>query len=165
MFIVKADVKLDENNLASIVKQPPIQYPHVQLFKRPDDVYKVMTDVFSMDKDVTEKVYLIAMNTKLMPTAFFLLNQGIINECVVDTRGLMMRLLLCNASGFILVHNHVSGEVTPSHDDIILTAGLKKSSRLMGISFLEHLIVGTLGRFFSFYDEVWNKEDYEEESE
>ena len=56
-----------------------------------------------------------------------------------------------SASGIICVHNHPSGDVNPSKEDIMLTKKIKEISIIHGIKLLDHIIVGN-GNYFSFCD-------------
>ena len=59
---------------------------------------------------------------------------------------------LCSASGIICVHNHPSGDVTPSREDIHFTESLVEIGTLSGIPVLDHIIVGD-DSYYSFFDE------------
>ena len=66
-------------------------------------------------------------------------------------REILVRALLCGASGIILVHNHPSGRLTPSRQDIKLTGQIEKAAQLLNIPLLDHVILGHRGEFFSFH--------------
>lgn len=70
------------------------------------------------------------------------MSHGSINESIVDVRGCMQRVLLCGAASFILFHNHPSGNTRVSDYDKKATSQLKDAAKLLGISFLDHLIIG-----------------------
>ena len=59
-----------------------------------------------------------------------------------------MRLCLCGASSFMLIHNHPSGECTPSNEDIQITKRLEECGKLMNIELIDHIIIGD--GYFSF---------------
>ena len=59
-----------------------------------------------------------------------------------------------SAAGVIFLHNHPSGDPTPSQEDRVLTARLVSAGALLGIQVLDHLIVGD-GRYVSFADQGW----------
>jgi DNA repair protein RadC len=70
---------------------------------------------------------------------------------VLGPRQVFRPLLLNACSAFILVHNHPSGEPTPSSEDVTITARLRKVGELVGVSLLDHVIVSA-GGHFSFAD-------------
>ncbi len=57
-----------------------------------------------------------------------------------------------NAVQLVLLHNHPSGDPTPSHDDIRVTMRLKECSTMLGIQFADHIIIGD-NRYYSFFEE------------
>jgi len=53
-------------------------------------------------------------------------------------------LVAMGATAFVLAHNHPSGDPTPSRDDLVLTANLKRAAECVGLTFLDHLIIGSV---------------------
>ena len=76
---------------------------------------------------------------------------GTINSSVVHPREVFKEAYLLSASGIICVHNHPSGDSTPSKEDKLLTKKLKEISIIHGINFIDHIIIGN-DNYFSFYD-------------
>ncbi|MEK6543502.1 MAG: DNA repair protein RadC [Elusimicrobiota bacterium] len=74
---------------------------------------------------------------------------GSIDRAPVYPRRIIEEALLCHGAGFILAHNHPSGDVTPSREDRELTDRLGKIAKDMELSFLDHLIVSHKG-YYSF---------------
>ena len=70
------------------------------------------------------------------------LNQFFVNASLLCSREVFLRLLLCGASGMILVHNHPSGSVAASKDDFSVFKKLVMASEMMGIQFLDFIIIG-----------------------
>ena len=128
MRIVKAEVRMDEEKMPVLIKEPAKIYKPLQHLSSPEDVVQVMVDAFEMGRQIAELVYLIALDNRAKPLAFFLLNRGTVNRSMVDIRGMMISLFLCNAAGFILVHNHVSGECIPSQEDGRVTERIKAAA-------------------------------------
>jgi DNA repair protein RadC len=60
------------------------------------------------------------------------------------------RLLLCGANSFVLLHNHPSGDTSPSKEDIAAFKRIKQCSELLGINFLDNIIVGD--NYYSFIE-------------
>jgi len=76
---------------------------------------------------------------------------GTINSSVVHPREVFKEAYLLSASGIICVHNHPSGDSTPSKEDKVITKKLKEISIIHGINFIDHIIIGN-NYYFSFYD-------------
>jgi DNA repair protein RadC len=76
---------------------------------------------------------------------------GTINSSIVHPREVFKEAYLLSASGIICVHNHPSGDVTPSKEDINLTKKLKEISIIHGIKLIDHIIIGD-DSYFSFFD-------------
>ena len=83
-----------------------------------------------------------------------LVSVGIINASLVIPREVFKSSILANASAIIGLHNHPSGNVKPSKEDMIVTRKLQKCGQLLGIELLDHIIVGgTNGKMLSFREE------------
>lgn len=63
-------------------------------------------------------------------------------KCLVDRRGIAQKILLSNAAKMIMVHNHPSGDPTPSKEDLNVSNELKKLGELLGIPFVDSIILG-----------------------
>ena len=99
-----------------------------------------------------EEVKLILLNRSNKVLGVYSLAMGGINGCVVDVRIILAVALKTLATGIILVHNHPSGNLKPSREDLKITEQLKSSCDLIGISLLDHLII-TKDDYFSFADD------------
>lgn len=76
---------------------------------------------------------------------------GTINSSVVHPREVFKEAYLLSANGIVCVHNHPSGDSTPSKEDIIVTKKIKEISVIHGINLIDHIIIGN-GNYFSFYE-------------
>ncbi len=76
------------------------------------------------------------------------MTRGTVNCAPVSPREIFIKALEYRAVGIILLHNHPSGDPTPSHEDILITDKLKEAGSLIDIRLLDHLIIGD-GRFVS----------------
>lgn len=157
MRIVKSDVLLNEEKIPVLVKESAVNYKDLEAITSAAEVTQIMADVFLLDRQLAEVIYLIAFNNRGKPLGFFQINKGFIDKCPVDVRGMMVRLLLCNASSHVLVHNHTSGEVTPSQDDFLVTERIRQASEVLGLNFLDHIIIGEKKHYFSFRESVWQE--------
>ena len=109
------------------------------------DIIKFIDNQEDIRNHTEERVYCIAMNTKNEIISFSQIAQGNINNCNLDIKGLFKIILLCNASKFILIHNHPSGDSTPSQNDYQMTEKIKEASKIMSIEFLDHIVVAQNG--------------------
>jgi DNA repair protein RadC len=72
---------------------------------------------------------------------------GSLADCAVHPRELFRFLISVSAHGFIAVHNHPSGDPSPSNEDRELTGRLHKAGQLMGIPMIDHVVVARRGTF------------------
>jgi len=77
---------------------------------------------------------------------------GTINQSLVHPREVFSPALVSNATSIILAHNHPSGVLTPSYEDVSVTKRLGESAKLLGIELLDHVIISKNG-YLSFKDE------------
>ena len=103
-----------------------------------------------------ENLIVILLNTKLRPKGYHLVALGSLNECVAHPREIFRPVIVSSAYGFVLSHNHPSGDPSPSSADRQLTAKLREGAALLQISFLDHVVIGAIDPsrlpFFSFRD-------------
>jgi DNA repair protein RadC len=78
-------------------------------------------------------------------------SKGGISATIVDIKLICKRLLECNATGIILAHNHPSGNLNPSAEDIKITKNLKEAISMFDINLYDHIIVGE-NNYTSFAD-------------
>lgn len=80
-------------------------------------------------------------------TSVFEISHGTVKMSVVSPREVFQKALLANAVGIILLHNHPSGDCTPSKEDINVTKRLMESGDIIGVNVLDHLVIGRPGYF------------------
>ena len=98
-----------------------------------------------------EYFYCVYLDTKNHIIKDKLLFIGTINESLVHPREIFKEAYLLSASGIICVHNHPSGNIEPSQNDIIMTKQLKDIGLLLGVKVLDHIIIGN-NNYYSFND-------------
>ncbi len=157
MNIPISDVFTNEKKEPVLEKIKTVRYERLKRIVKPEDVAQIMMEVFGMDKQIAEVVYLVSLDNKGTPLGFFFLNKGLVNCSQVDIRGIFIRLLLTNAAQFIMVHNHTSGSPIPSREDMVITDRIKRLSAVMGIQFCDHIIIGNC-KYFSFKEQLWSKD-------
>ena len=113
-------------------------------------------DVFlnykSLFLDVKQECfYCLYLNNKNCVIERKLLFMGTINKSIVHPREIFKNAYLTSASGIICIHNHPSGDVTPSSEDKYLTKALVDIGRIQNIPILDHIIIGD-DKYFSFME-------------
>lgn len=89
-----------------------------------------------------ELVYIMLLNTKGAMIRDVLISQGTVNTSVVSPREIFVEALKYHAVSLVLVHNHPSGDPSPSRADLSLTHRVKEAGDLIGVRLLDHIIIG-----------------------
>lgn len=89
-----------------------------------------------------EYMKLLMLNNRSRLVGECELSKGTVNMSVLSPRELFVEALQKNAVYIILLHNHPSGDPTPSRDDVIVTRRIKEAGMLIGIELLDHIIIG-----------------------
>jgi DNA repair protein RadC len=122
-----------------MVKESSLLYPQRNV-KSPDDAYNLVKKFLSnADR---EHFLVVCLDTKNQPTAINICHVGSLNSSIVHPREVMKTAILSNSASILVAHNHPSSDVTPSKEDIEVTKRLIKAGEILGIDFLDHLIVG-----------------------
>lgn len=100
----------------------------------------------------TECVYLACMDAKGQLIAEKKLSDGSVNMALISPREIFMAALENRAVSLILIHNHPSGDPSPSGRDRELTDAVSRTGSLLGITLLDHIIIGD-NTYFSFRNE------------
>ncbi|RJQ55825.1 MAG: DNA repair protein RadC [Actinobacteria bacterium] len=121
---------------------PPSARPRIA---GPEDVMAVASDMRHLDR---EHFRALVLNTKHRLLRSVDVSVGSLTTSIVHPRELFRTAIRHNGAALVAVHNHPSGDVTPSMADIELTRRLAKAGELLGIQLLDHVILGD-GRFLS----------------
>lgn len=117
----------------------------------PEDAVAIMKTVYRLHKKTEEYVYLLALSTSGTLLGVFEIAHGSVNSSIVSTRSIFQRALVIGAARIIVVHNHPSGDCTPSTQDKEITKRIKEAGDLMEIPLVDHIIIGD--HFFSFCEQ------------
>lgn len=89
-----------------------------------------------------EVLCVVNMDSRLRPINFNIVSVGTIDQSIAAIPNILKSGILSNAGSFLLLHNHPSGEVTPSQDDIQTTRKVIEAGKIMGIPCMDHIVVG-----------------------
>lgn len=117
------------------------------------EAYHLLLEMYDNDTlEYTESFIVIYLNRANNSIGWQRMSSGGTAGTIIDVKVLMTTALKCNAHGIILSHNHPSGNLRPSDQDLSVTKKLVKAGEFLEIKILDHIIV-TAGGYYSFQDE------------
>ena len=117
-----------------------------QTIRTPEEVVAYCNASLAGQSDeCVELIYLSVRNTVIGTE---IISSGTLDRVSISPRKIVERALAAKAAAIILVHNHPSGDPTPSMDDIVMTKEVARAAALLGISVHDHIIVGR-GKHYS----------------
>lgn len=128
----------------------PIQEKEVLTCTNPINIINYFNYLFKDKRQ--EEFYCLYLDNKKKYIDKMKLFIGSINISIVHPREVFKHAYLLSASFIICIHNHPSGDATPSKEDIIITHKLKEIGDLHGIFLIDHLIIGN-NNYYSFYED------------
>jgi DNA repair protein RadC len=141
--ITKYKTRLTEDKKVTLEKEVSVNRPDLsEIIRSPEDVYILAKDFIRLHEESEEYLYMACLNTKNKVTSVFELSHGNVNSSIVGIREMFQKALLANAVSIIVMHNHPSGDCSPSREDVNITKKMKEAGDLIGIEVLDHIIVG-----------------------
>lgn len=140
MILQLYDIKL-KDDIPTLFKVKNFNIPDAN-FNTPSMVTTIVRDLFHTDTLADEFTYLLTLDNAMHPLGIFELSRGSVNFCLVSMRGIFIRAILTGASSIILLHNHTSGNTSPSRDDLKTAIRLKILGNVLEIPLLDFLIIG-----------------------
>ena len=118
-----------------------------------EDAYRYLLPTYR-EGTICYKEYfkVLFLNQATQVLGYTLISEGGITETSVDVRIILQAALLTNSVALVLAHNHPSGSMKPSRQDMEITKQVKEAARLMRITVIDHLILTDEG-YYSFSDE------------
>lgn len=143
MRITKYKTKLTYDGKAVLEKELSVNYPEiVRKMNSPETIASFAREFLRLHEETEEYLYMICMNTKLEMTSVFELSHGNVNSSVVGVREMFQKALLANAVSIAVIHNHPSGDPTPSREDVEITKRMVEAGKVVGVQVLDHIIIG-----------------------
>lgn len=116
----------------------------------PEYIINYFNYLFKDEKQ--ECFYVIYLDSKNKYIDKKMICKGILNKSLVHPRDIFKEAYLLSACSFICIHNHPSGDSTPSKEDMEITRHLKEIGNLHGINLIDHIIIGN-NNYYSFYED------------
>lgn len=112
----------------------------IRVFNLPEEVVNYyMEDMRHMEQ---EQLYAMYLDMKHRLIKDMLISKGTVSATIISPREIFIEAVRCRATGVILVHNHPSGDPTPSRQDCLLTKRVQEAGNLLGIQLLDHVVIG-----------------------
>ena len=141
--MIKYATKLTENKRVILEKEVSMNYPDLSYkITSPGDAVVIGREFMYIHEKPEEYMYMICMNVKNKVLGVFEISHGTVNASLVTPREVFQKALLANASSIILLHNHPSGDNTPSREDIEVTKRLVEAGKIVGVDVLDHIVIG-----------------------
>ncbi len=137
---VKVSVLRDEGTLPQKGATPEAVYDYYLNFIQ-------KASWFDIDK---ECLVILCLDNRLQIKNFVLISLGGMNQTICHPREIFKPAIVNSAAGIVMVHNHPSGDPSPSQADITMTKAIEAAGNLLGIKLADHVIAGDKGRFYSF---------------
>lgn len=119
----------------------------VKQIRTGDDVYNLVKD--DLEHSLQEKFLVLYLDTKKFVISKKIIFVGTVNSSSITPRDVFREGVKLNSVSMILVHNHPAGSISPSYEDLYLTNEFIKLGRMMGISVIDHIIIGK-NNYYSF---------------
>lgn len=132
------------------ITRPPVR--HLPPVRSSADAGRLFHEAVGFANRGVEYVMVMALDVKNVPTGISVAHIGGRAFSMVDPSVIFQPVVLTNASGFILAHNHPSGETAPSEEDHAMMRKLAVGAKYVGVRLLDALILTDDGRVFSFLD-------------
>lgn len=121
------------------------KYELPRAIMNPEDAYKAIIEITSVEEEAQEVFGILILNTKNKIVAVHEVSRGTLNSSLVCPREVFKPAVLHNAAAIVCFHNHPSGDPEPSKEDIKTTKRLIEAGEIMGIKIFDHIIVGDDG--------------------
>ena len=125
-----------------LVKEKSNIYNIEKKVNSPAVVETIAKDILKLDCEPEEVLYMLSLNAKNLITGIFEISRGTLNSSLLHPREIFKRAILNNAFSIVLIHNHPSGDPTPSKEDIDISIRIKEAGRVLGIELLDHVVIG-----------------------
>ncbi len=125
-------------SMMRLVSAKGLKYEEFIILDRPIKVYKQMEYLKNLQH---EEVWALLLNDSYSLLHKMQLGKGSENSTVVDVKALIASCSILRANYVYLVHNHPSGNITPSREDVKTTKGIRDALNLINITLLDHIII------------------------
>ena len=127
------------NYMPALVQLPLVRDPGTRKIRTPEDALLACADVAALAQ---ESFHVLTIDSKNNLINRHMVSLGTVDSSAVHAREVFRAAVLDSASAVVVVHNHPSGDPSPSAEDVRITRQLVEAGRVMGIQIMDHVIVG-----------------------
>jgi DNA repair protein RadC len=128
------------SSLIELVKRYNVITNMKEKISAPKDVYAIFREKLMNEK--RENFFVLLLDTKNKIIKSELISLGILDASIVHAREIFRPAIKHSSSKIILIHNHPSGDPTPSKEDLEITKKLMEAGEIIGIEIVDHIIIG-----------------------
>lgn len=128
----------------SLVKDSSVMAEGSKRISSVDDVVRIAQDMTLLDREQLRAIY---VNSRHDVIGWEVVSQGTLTASLAHPREIFKGAILASAAGVILIHNHPSGDPSPSEEDMRLTRRIVEAGRILGIELLDHCILAERGSY------------------
>lgn len=129
----------------SVVSERPLPY-NLLAMDTPERGYDFWRTIITSEPDHEpdkENVIVVALNARLAPFAWHRVSVGTLDQSFAHPRETLRPIIASGAFAFAMMHNHPSGDPSPSQADTTITRRISEGAELLQIRFIDHIIIGT----------------------
>jgi DNA repair protein RadC len=127
------------NYTTAMIQLPLVKESTGEHLRTPKDIFTTCEDLCHLAQEAFQ---VLCLNAKNQLINRHLVTLGILNASLVHPREVMRPAIIDGAAAIVLVHNHPSGDPTPSAEDISITRQLIETAKIIDIKLLDHVIIG-----------------------
>lgn len=125
-----------------------------ELITSSQDAYNILYKFWNQNLiEYVEEFKILLLNRSNRVLGIASLSKGTTSASIVDIKHILQYAIKTNASGFIISHNHPSGNSDPSDSDITITRKVKEAAKFLDIALLDHIIILPAEGYYSFADD------------
>jgi len=127
------------NYSPALIQLPLVKESAGNKITTPEDIYATCGDLADLAQ---ESFHVLTMDAKNHLISRNMITLGLVSASLVHPREVFRQSIIDGASGIVLIHNHPTGDPTPSAEDIRVTQQLCKAGKILDINILDHVIIG-----------------------
>lgn len=142
MNIITYRTVLNDDKMCYLDRISSVEYAEEGNIDNSDKVVRLMSTLFRLHNMPEEYVDMLCYDTKMNLLGVMEVSHGATSACVLSVREVLQKALLCNASAILLVHNHPSGDVSPSKNDNDTYNSIVAGCNMVGLHLCDNIILG-----------------------